>query len=97
MRSKKQRADARGAQRRPLTQAPRALRQARADNQEDILPNVTSVNDPAHTERVLIDRFGHLHSRNVLEHWPDKVRAAMGLRFVDSAEVDLGAGDGRAR
>jgi hypothetical protein len=37
--------------------------------------------------KVLVDRFGHLYSRNALTLWPDKVREAMGLRFVDAGEL----------
>ena len=39
-------------------------------------------------DRVLIDRFGHQHTRGVLKLWPDRVKSAMGLRFVDRSELE---------
>ena len=59
----------------------------------DILRSVGCVNGEA--ERVLIDRFGHRHTRNVLQIWPDRVKVAMGLKFIDQAEF-INAGGGRA-
>jgi hypothetical protein len=38
-------------------------------------------------EQVLIDKFGHRHTTNVLTIWPEAVQLAMGLRFLDKVEV----------
>ena len=44
-------------------------------------------------ERALVDRFGHVHDRRVLRDWPDVVKTAMGLKFIDRSEL-MGAGHG---
>jgi hypothetical protein len=48
------------------------------------------IHAPACNGKVLVDRFGHVHSGSALKLWPDKVREAMGLRFVDPAELEAG-------
>jgi hypothetical protein len=44
-------------------------------------------------ERTLVDSFGHVHDRRVLKIWPDRVKDAMGLKFI--AKAELGAADVR--
>jgi hypothetical protein len=33
--------------------------------------------------RILVDRFGHQHRPAILKLWPEAVKRAMGLKFVD--------------
>lgn len=81
MRRKKTR-PARGAGRSQSQVAPVPTR---ADSSE-VTADRCNVNDTG-SERLLIDRFGHLHARSVLRDWPDKVREIMGLRFIDKSEL----------
>ena len=50
-----------------------------------VAPSVSGVNsddDPA-----LVDKFGHLHARRILQTWPSRVLEAMGVQFIDQTEI----------
>ena len=51
------------------------------------MANACNCKPAAEVGCTLVDRFGHVHDRRVLKMWPDVVKTAMGLKFVDAAEV----------
>jgi hypothetical protein len=83
MRSTKRNRPPQAAIGRPLNRNNHASRDE-AISSDDVRHGVDNVKI---SEQVLIDRFGHQHSHAVLALWPDRVREAMGLRFVEKSEL----------